>query len=96
MNRKSRVERELEEWNKMKPIGRGKYIWRDGVLKWGISIAVPMSFIVQAVDGGISLYSFSNENFITRLIINSVVFSIVGYIQSVSLWKKYKEKYRDN
>ncbi|MBU3146944.1 MULTISPECIES: hypothetical protein [Clostridium] len=94
MNKKNTEQKEFEEWHKMKSKGKKKYIWYSGVLKGGLSVAIPTSFIVQAIDGGINLYSFSNQNFIRRLIINIVVFSVSWCIYSIFLWRKYEKKYR--
>jgi hypothetical protein len=91
----NKKERELKEWNKMKSTGKEKYIWLNGVLKWGLFMAISIALVLQAVSEGFNLYSFSNQNFIRNLIIFFVIFSIDGYIHNVLLWKKYEKKYSD-
>ena len=77
----------------MKSIGKKKYIWLKGGLECGFFMAISMTYIIQAIYEHFSLESFSNQNFITSLIINFVIFLIVGYIQSILLWRKYERKY---
>jgi hypothetical protein len=91
----NKKERELKEWNKMKSNGKAKYIWINGVLKWGLFMAISIALILQAIGEGFSLYSFSNQNFIKKLIIFFVIFSIDGYIHNILLWRKYEKKYND-
>jgi hypothetical protein len=85
--------REVQEWNKMKLIGKRKYIWLNGVFKWGLLMAISVTFVWQGIDEGFTLDSFSNQNFVRRLIISLILFPIGGYIQSAFLWRKYNKKY---
>lgn len=86
----------LHEWNKMKALGKRKYIWINGVVKWGLSMGIFMPFIGQMIDEGFILYSFTNYNFIRRLIICLIIFPIGGYIQSSITWRIYEKKYEKN
>ena len=94
-NGEEREERELEEWNKMKSMGKKKYVWSKGVLEFGVSMAILMLVFSQFYDEGFNLYSLSlsNHNFIRRLIINFIIFPIGGYFMTTLVWKRYKKKY---
>lgn len=93
MSKQDRETREIQEWTKMKSLGKKKYIWIEGVIKSGLFIAICMTFTLQTIDEGFNFYSFSNYNFIRRLIISLIIFPIGGYTQSVLLWRKYEKKY---
>lgn len=95
MNKKNRAERELEEWNKMKSMGKKKFVWSKGVLEFGLSMAIFMLAFSQFYDEGINLYSLSlsNHNFIRRLFINLIIFPIGGHFMTTLVWKRYNKKY---
>ena len=95
LSKKNREERELVEWNKMKSMGKKKYVWSKGVLEFGLSMAIFMPIGSQIIDEGFNLYSLSlsNHNFIRRLIIYFIIFPIGGYVMTILTWKKYKKKY---
>jgi phosphate/sulfate permease len=86
-------EKELEQWKRMKSIGKKKYIWFNGIIKWGLPMAISMTIVLQMLDDGISLYSLSNQNFMRRLIINLIVFPLGGYVTATILWRKLEIKF---
>jgi hypothetical protein len=88
-------EKELRQWNRMKSIGKKKYIWLNGMIRWGLFMAISMTVVLQILDDGISLYSLSNQNFMRRLIINLIVFPLGGYVSTTLLWRRYEKRFAD-
>jgi len=84
---------DFQEWNKMKSLGKKKYVWINGVVKWGLFTGILMPIIWQFFDEGFHLYSIINPNFFRRLIITMILFPLGGYIHYHLLWKTFEKKY---
>ena len=85
--------KELEEWKKMKSIGKKKYVWSNGVLYWGVFLAIFWPIGFQFIDKGFSIHSLLEPSFFKNLLISFIFFPIVGSLHAILQWNKYEKKY---
>lgn len=80
----SKEEREIEEWNSMKLMGKNRYVWYNRVLKWGVPITIITSFFLCVLI---------NQPYIRTLTICFCISLTGQYFDATSLWRKYNKKY---
>jgi len=88
-----RERKERQHWKNIQARGKKKYIWFDGVLLWGVSMAIVWSLLL-----GFSKYGFAREavfstDFLTSLLIALIIFPVGIFLQAVYTWNKYEKKY---
>ena len=94
LSKSNKEEREINEWKKMKSKGKKKYVWYNGVLEWGVFLAILWPIGFAFIDKGFSLHSLTNQSFIRNLIISFIFFPLAGYFRAMMMWKKCDEKYK--
>ena len=81
-----------QKWKETREMGRKKFIWTHGVLRWGVLVAVIWSIINQGMRDGLNPMGFLSLDFLVRLGISLVVFGIAGYFWGRMFWKKMEEE----
>ncbi len=74
MNRKQQ-----ERWERMRQLGRSRYIWRHGVLGWGVTVAIAWSLSMAWMDGW--------DQLPILLPLALVLFPIGGYFFGAFMWR---------
>lgn len=64
--------------DKIRKLGRSKFIWRYGVLGWGLSTAILFSLVMGYTEGW--------DGFVFKLIPALVLFPIGGYAWGHFMW----------
>lgn len=77
-------DRGAAKWNKMKQLGRNKYLLYYGVLLWGIVFTVVLGGVELASSGTVTS---------TWTVIRFVVFGVVGFFIGNSRWMSFERKY---
>lgn len=68
--------------------GRNNFIWKRGVLGWGLGTAVLWSILMQVIS--------PQEPLWLRPLIAVILFPIGGYVWGVWAWKLAEKKYSDS
>ena len=80
----------------MKLIGKRKYIWVNGVLYWGLPMAIMYTFIIQPIRDGFNLNNYlTNHNLIKGFIFNTILFIIGGLAFGLFNWVYNEKKYKN-
>lgn len=82
-----------QAWLLIKAKGRKRYVWRYGVMGFGLSsfaIATPAVLIF-----GPSTHKLSMFEIIAATILSFVVWTAGGYVLGLSMWKTLDNKYRE-
>lgn len=77
-------ERGAAKWNKMKQLGRNKYLLYYGVLLWAIVFTVVLGAIELASTGIVTS---------TWTVIRFFVFGVVGFFIGNARWMSYERRY---
>jgi len=81
-------EREAKIWYEDVKVGRNRYIWRKGVLLWGLSMFVVMALVVPLVMGTTAVeYQSSN------LAIDAIIWLIGGAVYGYLVWRSNIRKF---
>ncbi|MCK8824934.1 hypothetical protein [Fuchsiella alkaliacetigena] len=81
-----------QRWEEIREMGKKKFVWTHGVLRWGVLVAVAWSIINQGLRDGLDLMGFLSLDFLVRLGISLVIFGVAGYFWGRMLWKKMEEE----
>ena len=87
---------ELDRWNLMKSKGKGNYLIKDGILNWGIPTGILWAVFFQLIEDGLSLNSYLQIDFVRRIVIGIITFSLVGIVAALFKWNKLEKKYQNN
>lgn len=75
-----------EQWIKIRAQGKYKYI----LFHWIITVALPLSIVLPVLRALINR-NFVFIQFVTNVIINVAVFSVISIIFGMRRWKKYSK-----
>ncbi len=76
-----------DRWEKTRQIGKKAFIWRYGVLGWGLLMALFMLGVIIAD-------SRNHPNFWLLCLILPVLFPVAGYLWGVLVWNQTEQKYQ--
>ena len=78
--------KEINRWEKTREKGRKNFIWRRGVISWGLSTGVIWAIVMPLInrDSGFLVYFFPAI----------VIFPIGGYAWGYFMWKYMEKKYQ--
>ena len=74
LSKENREMRAARQWTKMKSMGEKKFIWFNGIVKYGLPMGIIFPIILQLLDIRFSPYGYSNKKIIISLIISIPVF----------------------
>ncbi|QZY53623.1 peptidylprolyl isomerase [Crassaminicella profunda] len=81
MNSKKR-----EAWERTRQKGKSYFIWRKGVLGWGIPTAILFQVSMAILNNGLNIDAFTSRKFILNLVTSVIVFPIGGYFWGMWMW----------
>lgn len=77
-------------WGKVRQQGKRSFVWKQGVLTWGVTVAVLSSLI------GLFLRDYTLVELLIRLFFSLIIFPVFGYFWGLWVWnlseKRYQEK----
>ncbi len=76
-------ERFVEQWGKLRAMGRTRYVLISGVLSWGVPMFLVMTFIVNRRDRGADI-----------LAISAVLWLFGGALYGWLMWVLNERKFR--
>ncbi|MBA3031354.1 MAG: hypothetical protein FP816_21420 [Desulfobacteraceae bacterium] len=81
-------EKHFRKWEKIRSDGRSSFIWRKGVLQWGITISIFWSILMQIIQPQKPIW--------IRPLVAIILFPIGGYIWGLFVWKSTEKKYQQH
>ena len=78
--------KEISRWEKVREKGRKNYIWRVGVIGWGLSTGVIWATAMPLINRG--------SAFLAYFIPGMIIFPICGYGWGYFMWKYMDKKYQ--
>ncbi|WP_020410422.1 hypothetical protein [Hahella ganghwensis] len=80
------TEKELKSWEKRRVLGRDQYVWRYGVLGFGVP-----------AGGVYALYLFFADSSVvwSALLFKSLLFCLGGVLYGYSTWSRMEAKYKE-
>lgn len=79
-------EKQREKWAKTRQMGRTKFVLLNGVLGWGVSVAVGWSVAMTAMNG-------KWDRFPLTFLIAIIGFPIGGYIVGRVMWAQQEKEF---
>ncbi|HVL12023.1 MAG TPA: hypothetical protein VM529_05630 [Gemmata sp.] len=80
------TDRQLARWEKMRKMGRTRYVWLVGVLGWGVATGSTWAVTMAAVQGW--------DRLPTLLTLALIGFPIGGYFFGAWTWKVCEAQYQ--
>ena len=85
-------EKHREAWLQIKAQGKQRYVWRTGVLRWGLAVFAiwtPLMLIV-----GPRTHPLSLGEIIGVIVISLFLWTVGGYVFGSWMWRTMENKYR--
>src|SRR5260370_14830250 len=85
-------EKRRQAWLETKAKGRRRYVWRKGVIGWGLpvfAIFTPLMLIL-----GPSTHELSRAETAGAVILSLLVWILAGYLFGRSMWRMFDNRYR--
>lgn len=87
-------ERTIRRWERLRANGRSYFIWRNGVVGWGLPAALlTAAYKVIQEQGLVWPPAISNE-LQSAFVLIAVVFPVLGYVFGSWLWTQGEAQYR--
>jgi len=82
-----------EEWAKVRTLGRGRYLFRYGVIGRGIPMGVVVALLIELWDpSGVMPDALLETRFLGRLLLAVTVFSASGALSAVANWRVHERR----
>ncbi len=85
--------KEFERWQSIRQGGRTSFIWMQGVLGYGVVMAVVMAIVLtlfNMIGGG----GFDPHFLVRQLVIDLIFFPLVGYGWGAWVWSRTEKRYQ--
>lgn len=79
------TEKQRERWTRIRSGGRKNFIWKYGVLGWGVAVAVVWAIVMAAWNGWTQLPIL--------LPLALVTFPFGGYVLGAMMWRQSETAY---
>lgn len=76
---------QIKQWSKTRRMGRTRYVWLYGVLRWGLTVGVVWAVVMAAFQGW--------ERLPILLALAVVGFPMGGYLFGVVTWRQNEGQY---
>jgi|GEM_PF-4837704 len=88
------------KWQKMREMGRNKFIFRTGFLMYGMTLFIVYNVIIVIINliyhPELQLLDFLlSEAFLKRLATTFILFSLMGWFMGSSIWRSYKRRWEE-
>ena len=83
-----------KEWERERPKGRTRFIWKHGVLEFGLPAGVALALAIYGSANGLSWTGLASAPFLNELVWKLALFTpIIGYVWGRVLWAYYARVY---
>ena len=84
----------MEQWERERSRGRGPFIWRRGVIGWGLPAAlVTIGYKLYQEHLAVGGYTLTADAR-TGILVSAVVFPLCGYLFGRWLWTSSEKEYQ--
>lgn len=80
-------EKQLRKRERLIAMGKKKFVWRQGVLGWGVPTAVLYNVLMYLWDYGMTTDELASEAFWTRASMSLILFPLGGVLFGWLMWK---------
>ena len=87
-------EAELRRWERLRAHGRTHFLWRNGVLGWGLPAALLTAVYKIIQEQGLVLSPAMTPTLRNALVLIAIVFPVLGWLFGGWLWERGEERYR--
>ena len=81
-------------WRRTRSLGRWSFIWRGGIVGWGLPAGAFTAFLAYFRAFGLQLASSLPTYLWLRMAAAMIVFPLLGYVLGTWLWEVSEENYR--
>jgi hypothetical protein len=90
------LKRKKKTWEEIRSKGQLNFILTQGIIGWGVPVAILVFFITRLLEFGINFTMYFNEGWGADLFTNILAYSLVGgVILGWWLWKIGESKYQE-
>ena len=83
-----------EDWARIRELGRGRYLFRYGVLARGIPMGIVVSLLIELFDPSGAMPDVLLEpRFLMRLLLAVAVFAASGCVTALANWRLHERRY---
>lgn len=86
-------EKHKAKWEKIKSKGMMSYLFRMGILYYGLAFFLIWIFLVPFIDNNYTFNFVYKETFKTKIIVFGIISPLFGILMGYIGWKGYKKKY---
>lgn len=83
----------LAKWEQKRHGGKRRYIWRDGVLGWGVPMFIVMTSFMYVQKFG-PVWPSIGDLPVSLILINAVLWPIGGYWFGATMWSTMERAYQ--
>jgi hypothetical protein len=83
----------LRRWEKLRANGRSAFVWRNGVVGWGLPAAVVTAGYKLVQEQGLAWPPALSDRLRTALVLIALVFPVLGYLFGGWLWAQGEARY---
>ena len=83
----------LRRWERLRANGRSAFVWRNGVVGWGLPAAVVTAAYKVIQEQGLGWPSELSSALRTALVLIALVFPALGFILGGWLWTQGEARY---
>lgn len=88
-----RGKNQLAKWENIKSKGLISYLFKIGILYYGLSFFLIWVFLVPFIDNNFTLIFLHKETFNTKLIVFGILSPLIGVLMGYICWKGFERKY---
>ncbi|NQY67002.1 MAG: hypothetical protein HRT72_04680 [Flavobacteriales bacterium] len=90
--------RAQKNWSETRLLGKAKYVFRNGILAWGIPSVLAFIILIGFTNGGTFFESstYLTNSFLFKLFTVITTFSFVGYFLGMWTWIMNEKSFSDN
>lgn len=83
-----------QRWNEMKNMGKKNYLFKEGILYWGVPTGILWAIFYHLIDSGFSFENMVQTSFFRRILVGIIVFSLAGMIKNYFSWRTLEKKFQ--
>ncbi len=85
-----------EDWEKIRALGRGRYLFRYGVVGRGIPMGIAVSLLIELWDPSGAMPDVLLETrFLGRLLLAVGVFAASGCVSALANWRVHERRFQE-
>ena len=85
-----------DDWAKIRALGRGRYLFRYGVVGRGIPMGILVALLIELLDpSGPMPDALLETRFLGRLLLAVAVFAASGCISALANWRVHERRFEE-